>query len=132
MQQEAKPAGSRPDLLILRRTLQATPRSALILKCYLMVRLIDQAYFLASGPTALAPEAVGRWPPSGRRRHAFCPRKAGGAVRLPSGEANGSYGSLNGSGLGQACSRGNSNLKPCDGLRRNRESIDDKIVADRG
>src|SRR5882757_8038111 len=54
------------------------------IKCYLMVQLNDQAYFVVERFYRACPSGGG-WPLSGRRRHTLCPRTAGGAVRLSQG-----------------------------------------------
>ena len=60
------------------------PGGAPILKPYLMVRPIFRAYVLVERPhRALPPEAVSRWPQSGRRTPRLKPpSKTGCAVRL--------------------------------------------------
>ena len=105
-----------------KRMLSARPAPIAILKRYLMVRLVHRAYFFRAAHRACPSEAVTRWPPSGRRTPRLLPpNEAGGAVRLSSGETDGSCRSLTyGIGLGQAYVSG-SEREPCECFRRSRE-----------
>jgi len=57
------------------------------------------------------------------------PPKGGRRCPAPFGKTRRRLQVVEGSRLGPACSGGNSNLKPCDGFRRSRESTDDKSAA---
>jgi hypothetical protein len=87
---------------------------------------------LVSGPTALAPSGGGQMAAERTATPRLLPPKGGRRCPAPFGKTRRRLQVVEGSRLGPACSGGNSNLKPCDGFRRSRESTDDKSAADRG